>query len=283
MKELIKICDVFDIRFLQVKYNDDEGEACAPASADEDTKSITSHLTIDGMTCSACSLAITQQLEALVGVHRASVSLALARATISYDFSKITPASLIGAVQKAGYDATLENLDALGTIERLNQTQDLHDMRQAISSASVCSTTIALLNYIPAVIKHCANYPYFTSFLVWIALLLAFKVQVSSAWPIHSRAWSSGRRKMTMETLLSLSLLLGLGLALFKASAQETQKSIAYASSSSFLTIVVLSGRYLEAVLKRESHRNLVTLYELKAERELYRLVNSEVSKGRSD
>lgn len=277
MNQLIKICDALDVHFLQIQYNDDEGDPCAPANEEKKTMTEIYRMKITGMTCTVCSTAITQQLEALDGVYRASVSLTLARATISYDNSVITPATLIRAVKEGGYDAALENMDALGTIERLNQTQELLSLRQAISSASIYSTLIAGLNYLPAFVTSFRAISCIPRSLAWIALLLALKVQVSDAWTIHMRAWKRGMQKMTMDTLLSLSLLLRLGLAMLQASLGQEQNSIEHASSGSFLVIIILAGRYLEAVLKRESHRNLATLYELLTEKEMYRLVDSEV------
>lgn len=275
INQLIKICDAFDIRFLPIKCNDDEGDACASASTNEKGTSGTCRITIAGMTCSACSSTITQQIEAVDGVHRASVSLALARGTVSYNASETTPAPLVSAVQKAGYEATLEGLDALGTVERLDQTQELHDLRQAISSASTFSTMIVGLEYMLALMQSKGVVPCPPQLLAWIALLLAFKVQVFDARSIHIQACV---QKMTMDTLLSLSLLLGLGLALLQALLQQERNSKVYASSGSFLIIVILAGRYLEAVLKRESYRNLATLYELQTEKKMYWLVKSEVS-----
>lgn len=280
MNQLIKFCDVFDIRFLQIKYNDDDdgGDSCARLSASDKATSATCHITVTGMTCSACSLTIAEQLEAIHGVHRAGVSLALARATVSYDDLATTPESLVQIVENAGYCATLEDISAQGMVERLNQSQELQDLRQAISSASVFSTMIASLEYLAHLNRINSHIPHV---FMWIVLPLAIKIQIVDAWLIHVRAWSHGKRKMTMENLLSLSLALGLGLAILQGIFGQEQSSIAYASSGSFLTIVFLTGRYLEGVLKRESHRNLVALCELQAEKEEYEIVHSKV--GRQD
>lgn len=280
MNQLIRICDVFDIRFLQIKYNDDEGDACAPTNAKEIGMSTTCCISITGMTCGACSAAIVQKLEAIAGVHRASVSLLLARATVSYETTgtlATSPTNLIEAIHKAGYGATLERRDATETIKRLDQTRQLLELRQAMSSASICSTVIVVLEYLPTLagLKEATSHNSLS--LVWIAVMLATKVQVYDAWQLHVRAWSCSGRKMTMDTLLSLSLLIGLGLAILQATLQDGQYSIAYASSGSLLTIVILAGRYLETVLKRESYRNIAMLFELQSEKEMYQLVESEV------
>lgn len=82
-----------------------------------------------------------------------------------------------------------------------------------------------------------------------------------------------------MDNLLSLSLALGLGLVILQGILGQERSSIAYASSGSFLTIVFLAGRYLEGVLKRESHRNLVALCELQVEKEKYQIIHSKVGR----
>lgn len=283
MNQLIKICDTLDISFLRIKYNEDdeEGGSSAPAYRQRTTNSETCHIIISGMTCSACVSNIVQRLEGLRGVHRASVSLAVGRATVSYDASAIMPIAMLQAVEEIGYTATIGKLNALETIERLNQSNELHGLRQALSSASAYSAYILALEYMPTFRIFGTSPAFVYAVSNYVALLLAAKVQIMDAWPIHVQAWSQhSRRRMSMETLLSSSLILGLGLGLLQATLGQYYQSIAYASSGSFLTIVILVGRYLEAVLKREGNSNLAALYELQAERETYELASSDVSKS---
>lgn len=280
MNQLIRICDALDVSFLQIKYNDDEeGGSCAPAERQRKPETGTCRITINGMTCGACSSSITRELEELGGVHRASVSLAIGRATVSYDTALITVEDLLNTVKEMGYDATAETTNVFETIERLHHSSELRDLKEALSSASICSTLIIGLEYTPiSTISNVSSLPVHRV-LNSIALLLAAKVQVMDAWPIHFRAWGhQGGRRLTMDTLLSSSLLLGLGLGLLQTLFQQYQQSLAYASSGSFLTIVILAGKYLEAVLKKESNRNLAALYELQADKEMYELVISDVS-----
>lgn len=278
MNQLIKICDAFDISFLQIKYNDDDEEAgsCAPANIHRDTGSKSCHIAITGMTCSACASSIVQQLEGLDGVNRASVSLAIGRATVSYRTSAIAPEALVEAVKEMGYAATAEE-DVSKTLAHLNQSSELLGLKQALSSASIYSSLIMGLDYMQLSTGSSASLQRSSAF---VALLLAAKVQILDIWAIHVQAWPrAGRRRMTMETLLSLSLLLGMGLALLQSCFGQQRESLAYASSGSFLTIVILAGKYLEAVFRKDSNRNLAALYELQAEREVYRLADKDVSK----
>jgi Cu+-exporting ATPase len=279
MNRLIKACDTFDFRFLQIKYNDDEGDACAPAEKEEKTTSETCRISIGGMTCGACVSSVTKHLESVEGVFRASVSLALGRATVSYDTVLTIPDQILKAIRDAGYDADLSSKSVEEIIERLRQNHELRDLRAAISSASVCSMLIIGLDYVPSFTLMSMSSTVSWRLLAWISLLLASRVQIWDAWSIHSRAWAKrGKREATMDTLLSLSLLLGLGLPFLQAMVGNSQDTYTYASSGSFLTIVILAGKYLEAVLKRESNSNLATLYELQTERDTYRLTGSTIT-----
>ncbi|KAJ4989216.1 copper-translocating p-type atpase [Stagonosporopsis vannaccii] len=280
MNQLIKICDALDVSFLQIKYNDDEeGGSCAPAERQQKPKTGTCRITIDGMTCSACSSSITRDLEGLRGVYRASVSLAIGRATVSYDTSVITVEHLLNSIKEMGYSAAVGKQNALETIERLHHSTELGGLKQALSSASVCSTLIVGLEYVPVSIISSTLPSSVCRLFAYMALVLAARVQIIDARSIHSRAWDHiGRRKLTMDTLLSLSLLLGIGLALLRTFLQQYRQSVAYASSGSFLTIVILAGKYLETVLRRESNRNLAALYELQADRDMYELADSKIA-----
>lgn len=279
MNRLIKVCDTFDLRFLQIKYNDEGGDACAPAETQEKTTSETCRISIGGMTCGACVASVTTHLENLDGVFRASVSLALGRATVSYDTVSATPENILKTIRDAGYDADVGSKSVEETIERLRQSHELQDLKEAISSASVGSMLIVGLDYIPFMMLTSMSSTNVHCILTWLSIVLACRVQVWNAWSIHSRAWlKRGRQKATMDTLLSLSLLLGLGLLFLQTVLGDSPTTYSYASSGSFLTIVILAGKYLEAVLMRESNSNLAALYELQTEKEVYRLTGSTIT-----
>ncbi|HET7033300.1 MAG TPA: heavy metal-associated domain-containing protein, partial [Casimicrobiaceae bacterium] len=61
-------------------------------------------LQLTGMTCAACAARIERVLNRAEGV-RAAVNFATETAHVDFDAAKATPASLIEAVRKAGYDA----------------------------------------------------------------------------------------------------------------------------------------------------------------------------------
>lgn len=214
MNRLIKACDTFDLRFLQIRYNDDE-DSCAPMQNEKPTTHGTCRISIGGMTCGACVSSITKELESLKGVFRANVSLALGRANVSFEPASINTDQLLNAVREVGFDATLGERTSEETIERLRQSHELERLRTAISSASICATIVLTLEYTASwlVIREASA---FTCFGVTISLLsLAFKAQIWDAWSIHAQAWSKKSRHVaSMDTLLSLSLLLSFFLSL---------------------------------------------------------------------
>ncbi|MGH7693696.1 MAG: heavy-metal-associated domain-containing protein [Gemmatimonadaceae bacterium] len=61
------------------------------------------HLEIEGMSCSGCVAAVRAALSAVPGIRVDDVSIG--KATIAIDASQASIATLIDAVQDAGYDA----------------------------------------------------------------------------------------------------------------------------------------------------------------------------------
>jgi copper chaperone CopZ len=66
----------------------------------------TTTLDLQGMHCASCVMRIERSLKKVAGVTDASVNLATNRARVVFDPVVAAPASLIAAVEKAGYGAT---------------------------------------------------------------------------------------------------------------------------------------------------------------------------------
>ena len=64
---------------------------------------------VSGMTCSSCSTHIDKAISALPGVKSVNVNLLGNSMTVEYDESKLNTNSIIGAVAKSGYTATLDD------------------------------------------------------------------------------------------------------------------------------------------------------------------------------
>jgi copper chaperone CopZ len=77
----------------------------APAEASPAVSTVT--LTVEGMTCASCSVAVRTALKRLDGVRDARVSVEEKRAVVDYEPAKVTPQKMIDAVSALGYRASL--------------------------------------------------------------------------------------------------------------------------------------------------------------------------------
>ncbi len=65
----------------------------------------TVELKVEGMDCEGCVKSVTRMLSGLAGVQKVDVSLAEARARVTYDPAKAGVAEMRKAVERAGYKA----------------------------------------------------------------------------------------------------------------------------------------------------------------------------------
>ena len=65
----------------------------------------TIELKVEGMDCEGCVKSVTRMLSGVPGVQNVDVSLAEARARVTYDPAKAGVAEMKKAVQRAGYKA----------------------------------------------------------------------------------------------------------------------------------------------------------------------------------
>lgn len=88
----------FDAKLLSVKEPQQQSTIASTTSAT---------LSVQGMTCGACSAAVTNGLQGLDGVSHVSVSLITERAHVEYDPAKIDPNQLIERIDDCGFDASI--------------------------------------------------------------------------------------------------------------------------------------------------------------------------------
>lgn len=69
--------------------------------------SATTTLSVDGMFCATCKVAVRTALSKLDGVKDARVDVANKSVTVEYDPNKVTPQQLVDAVNRLGYQASL--------------------------------------------------------------------------------------------------------------------------------------------------------------------------------
>jgi P-type Cu+ transporter len=242
-------------------------------------------LVIGGMTCSSCAARIEKKLNKLDGVS-ATVNYATEKAKVTYA-GTVTAEDLVATVEATGYTAALPaprvastTVAPAGESEQGNQdNEDIDDnqvfsLRKRLVICSVLSLPVLLLSMIPAL--QFDNWQ-------WLSLTMASPVVVWGAMPFHRAAFTNARHgAATMDTLISVGVsaawlwslwalfLGGAGMPGMRMSFQflpsrEVGPGHIYLEAASVVTVLILSGRYVEAKAKKRSGAALRALLNMGA------------------
>ena len=228
------------------------------------------NLEIGGMTCASCATRIERKLNRIEGVS-ATVNYATEKARVQS--TGVDTASLIAAVEAAGYTAALPvpiaiEEDAAPPVERAAT-----ELRRRLVISASLALPVVLLSMIPAL--------QFTNWQ-WLALTLAAPVVVWGALPFHRVALLNARhRSASMDSLVSVGVIAAFAWSLyalffgtagepgmhmtFQLVSNRSGASEIYLEVASAVTVFILAGRYIEARAKRESGAALKALLRLGA------------------
>jgi P-type Cu+ transporter len=232
-------------------------------------------LTIGGMTCASCAARIEKKLTRLGGVT-ATVNFATEKARVSYP-DHMSPRDLVAVVEQVGYSAAVlvprqphRSAAAHGSARGQDEARSL--LPRLVTSA-VLTLPVVVLAFVPVL-----QFRYYQ----WFSLALATPVLIWGASPFHRAAWRNLRhRAATMDTLISVGVTaaylwslyalcfgsagtpgLRTGFALF---ARDATANSTYLDVAAGVTVLVLTGRYLEARAKRRSGAALAALASMGA------------------
>ena len=196
-------------------------------------------LPITGMTCAACAARIEKTLNRLPDV-KAAVNFATEKAHVEYPAGRFTPADLIGAIRKAGYDARepVAGDDATRKAERVAAYQ--RDLRLFTISAVLTLPFLALMLTMLTGAHHAAWLPPLAQ------LLIATPVQFWIGWRFYVGAYHALRGGgANMDVLIAL----GTSMAYFYSAAVvllEIDGHLYFEAAVSIITLVFL-GKLLES------------------------------------
>jgi P-type Cu+ transporter len=239
---------------------------------DSDTAGV--ELEIGGMTCASCAARIEKKLNRLDGVS-ASVNFATEKARVSFP-GRISADDLIAVVEQAGYTAALPAASQAAPEAGPAAAAGLDEaavLRRRLLVSLALAVPVTVLAMVPA-----AQFPGWQ----WLSLALASPVAVWGAWPFHRAAYLNARhRTATMDTLISTGVaaayLWSLYALFFGAAGQpglHTTFSVLargasadsiYLDVAAGVTVLILTGRYLEARAKRRSGAALRALLSMGA------------------
>ena len=211
----------------------------------------TARLSVLGMTCASCVLAIDRTLRGVPGVTEANVNLAAEQASVSFDPRQVTPAEMISAIQQVGYDARIAG--GLQESQEADERSRQRDLRLLMLKFGV-GAPIAILLFIgstgglfrwdPGLL---ANH--------YLQFGLALPVQFWVGWQFLASAWKSARHRMAdMNTLIAAGTLAAFSYSTVATFAEgalpESAAGKVYFDTAAIIITLILLGRLLEARAK---------------------------------
>jgi Cu+-exporting ATPase len=216
-------------------------------------------LPIEGMTCASCVNRIERFLRTTPGIETATVNLATETATISYDPERADRATLVSAVEAAGYDVrqstTSQPDDAAVSLADELSAEDVARAREARSllTAAIASIAVAVVIMVAMFVPQ-TSVPMTT--INWLALGPATVIQIWAGRRFYRPAWRAARHgTANMDTLVavgtSAAWLYSVVVTVFPEVVHEAGlHPETYFDSSTIIIGLVLLGRWLEARAK---------------------------------
>ena len=133
-------------------------------------------LSIDGMTCSACSNGLEKYLNKQDGIKTASVNLVMNNASIEYDSSKLSLEDLDKFVEKAGFKSL--GIDTFEKEQRKNSNEKYRLIAQSVFSILILYVSMSHMVGLPVIpYLNMINYPLkCLLILTTIVLIIGYKI-----------------------------------------------------------------------------------------------------------
>ncbi|QVW23990.1 heavy metal translocating P-type ATPase [Pseudomonas hormoni] len=214
-------------------------------------------LSIDGMTCASCVGRVERALAKVPGVKSVSVNLANERAHLEL-LGQVDPQTLIAAVTKAGYNASVWEVEHPTTD---TQQQRLHRERWVL----IMAIALALPLVLPMLLQ-----PFGVHWMLpaWVQFALATPVQFIFGARFYVAAWKAVRAGAgNMDLLVALGTSAGYGLSLYEWATAAGRMPHLYFEASAVVIALVLLGKYLESRAKRQTASAIRALEALRPER----------------
>jgi P-type Cu+ transporter len=216
-------------------------------------------ISIGGMHCATCALAVQDAVRAVPGVVDAKVNFALGKASVEYDSSEASLAELKAAVEGAGYSVLeVEGVLAEQAAREDDLKEGLRDLLVALAFAlPVATISMSYMFWPEGVLSEGArNY---------LLLTLAAPVQFYAGLRYYRGAYRAlVNRRANMDTLVvlgtSAAFLYSLAVTLFP---EAVGSHDVYFDTSAMIITLVLTGKYLELRSRGSTSEAIVKLMDL--------------------
>src|SRR5687768_14058245 len=222
---------------------------------------------VGGMTCAACQASVQRALSKEPGVLDASVNLMTESAAVTFDPEVTTPAALVGAIRRTGYDAELpspaHDTFAEQEARERDQAREYETLRRkAIVSGLI--GVVAMLASMP--MMGGGTHP---GVLSWVLLAVTVFVLAWAGRHFYVRGWRGLRRRSPdMNTLIAI----GTGAAFVYSATATIAPGLflrhgltpdVYYEAVIIIIALILTGNTLEARAKRTTSSALRALASL--------------------
>ncbi len=217
------------------------------------------HLLVEGIHCAACVWLIERTLGTLDGMLSAQVNLAGKRLLLRWDTKRLTLSRIIERLADIGYAAVpFDPESAEGTINKQNRSLLFRMAFAGFAMMNLLWVSIALYSGAAT-----ADDGQFLGLFQWIGFALATPTLFYSGWPFFRGAWAGLRHG---HPTMDLPIAIGAS-ATYLYSAyimlSHTPLGEVYFDTVVNFIFVILIGRYLEAMFKRQAVASTQRLLDL--------------------
>lgn len=242
--ELPKDLALFDLDEVQEEFVDELG----------DERQI--NLLVEGIHCAACVWLIERSLSQLTGVLDAKVNLAGKRVSIRWNNNQTTLSKVIQRLSSIGYAAVPFDPEvAEGAIKKHNRSLLLRMAFAGFAMMNLMWISIALYSG--------AADGEFRSLFQWVSFLLATPTLLYSGYPFLKGAWTGLRN---MHLTMDLPIAIGASVTFCYSvyiTVSESVTGEAYFDTVVNFIFIILLGRYLESVSKKQAVVSTQRLFDL--------------------
>ena len=214
------------------------------------------HLLVEGIHCAACVWLIERSLNQLPGVLNAQVNLSGKRLLLKWDNNQLKLSQALTHLGKIGYAAIPYDPEvAEGRLKKQNRSLLLRMAFAAFAMMNLLWISIALYSG--------ASEGEFRSLFHWVGFSLATPTLLYSGYPFLHSAWTGIKRlHFTMDLPIAIGAIVTYSYSVYITLNPSVVGEVYYDTVVNFL-FVILVGRYLEAMSKRQAVNATQRLLEL--------------------
>ena len=221
---------------------------------------------IKGMHCASCVRILEETFKKIEGVSDANVNLATEKATVTYNPNKAGDREFSSAVASVGYEAILNQGEAIEDEEKKEKLREIRKLRNKVSLSLIIGTFLvwgsfpALIETAPLILKN-----------FWIQLLRATPVQFWAGFEFYRATIPALKhRTANMDTLVTIGTTVAYFYSAFVTVFPQVVKNIGvepapYFDVATIIIGLILLGRYFEAKAKAGTSEAIKKLIGLQA------------------